>query len=184
MYMKKNRKHLTNPLQIAPDKENGLYQIIIETPKNSRNKFAIDPKQRILTLKKILPAGMSFPYDFGFIPQTMSDDGDPLDVLLLMEEPAFPGCAVLARVIGVIEGVQVEDNKTIRNDRIVAIADETHMYAEINRLKDLPKQFITELGEFFVNYHKLEGKKYKLIGCKGTETARKLIKKAQKAAVV
>src|SRR5580698_5222571 len=97
-------KSLTDPTQLKPiNKKDDLLQVIIETPAGSRNKFAYDPDQAIFALKKVLPAGMVFPYDFGFLPQTIAPDGDPLDVLLLMDEPAFPGCAVLARLIGVIE---------------------------------------------------------------------------------
>jgi hypothetical protein len=79
--------------------------VIIETPKGSRNKYAFDPEERIFALKKVLPAGMAFPYDFGFVPSTRGGDGDPLDVLVLMDEPAFPGCKITCRVIGVIECV-------------------------------------------------------------------------------
>ncbi len=159
-------------------KETGLYQVVIETPKGSRNKFAYDPEQRIFSLKKVLPAGMVFPYDFGFFPRTLAEDGDALDVLLLMDEPAYPGIAVLSRLIGVIEGEQLDGKKRIRNDRIVAVADANHMYADIKKLDDLPKPFVNELQQFFVNYHKLEGKEYKLLGCHGIATAQKLIEQA------
>jgi inorganic pyrophosphatase len=125
---------------------------------------------------------MVFPYDFGFLPQTIAPDGDPIDVLLLMDEPAYPGCAVRARLIGIIEGEQVDGNKRTRNDRVVAIAEANHMYANIRKLKDLPDQFLRELQDFFVNYHRLEGKQYKLLGCKGTAAAMRLIKEAQEAA--
>jgi inorganic pyrophosphatase len=77
----------------------------------SRNKFAYDPDQAIFTLKNVLPAGMVFPYDCGFLPQTLAPDGDPIDVLLLMDEPAFPGCAVKSRLIRVIEGEQLDGKK-------------------------------------------------------------------------
>jgi hypothetical protein len=86
-----------------------------------RNKFAYDPEQSIFALKKVLPAGMVFPYDFGFLPSTLAPDGDPIDVLLLMDEPAFPGCAVKARLVGVIEGERVDGKTTTRNDRLVAV---------------------------------------------------------------
>jgi inorganic pyrophosphatase len=99
-----------------------------------------------------------------------------------MDEPAFPGCAVQARLIGVIEGEQLDGKKKIRNDRLVAVAEMNHMYANIRKLKDLPAKWLTELQDFFVNYHNLEGKKYKLLGCKGEDAALRLIKKAQKAA--
>ena len=124
---------------------------------------------------------MVFPYDFGFLPQTIADDGDPIDVLLLMDEPAFAGCAVRARLIGVIEGEQLDGKKKVRNDRLVAVAEANHMYANIRRLNDLPAQFRLELQDFFVNYHNLEGKKYRLLGCKSSETAFVLIKQARKA---
>jgi len=100
-------KFLSDPTRLKPvDKKDGLLQVIVETPAGSRNKFAFDPKQGIFALKKVLPAGMVFPYDFGFLPQTIAPDDDPIDVLLLMDEPAFPGCAVWSRLIGVIEGEQ------------------------------------------------------------------------------
>jgi inorganic pyrophosphatase len=175
-------KALANPTQLKPiDKRDGIRQVIVETPKGSRNKYAFDPDQGIFALKKVLPAGMTFPYDFGFLPQTIADDGDAIDVLLLMDEPAFAGCAVRALLVGVIEGEQLDGKKKVRNDRIVAVAEANHMYANIRRLKDLPKQFLKELQEFFVNYHNLEGKKYRLLGCKGAATAMTLIKQARKA---
>jgi inorganic pyrophosphatase len=175
-------KALANPTQLKPiDKKDGALQVIVETPKGSRNKYAFDPDQGIFALKKVLPAGMTFPYDFGFLPQTIADDGDPIDVLLLMDEPAFAGCAVRALLIGVIEGEQLDGKKKVRNDRIVAVAEANHMYANIRSLKDLPKQFLKELQEFFVNYHNLEGKKYRLLGCKGAAAAMSLIKQARKA---
>jgi inorganic pyrophosphatase len=181
--MAKRSKYLADPTRLKPvDREAGMLQVIIETPKGSRNKFAFDPEQEIFALMKVLPAGMTFPYDFGFLPRTIAADGDPIDVLLLMDEPAFPGIAVKARLIGVIEGQQLDGKKKIRNDRLVAVADANHMYANIRKIKDLPKQFLRELQDFFVNYHKLEGKEYELLGCKGIAAASSLIKKAQKAA--
>ena len=175
-------KSLADPTKLKPLLKEGLVQVIIETPAGSRNKFAYDPDQGIFALKKVLPAGMVFPYDFGFLPQTIAPDGDPIDVLLLMDEPAFPGCAVKSRLIGVIEGEQVDGKKKIRNDRLVAVAEANHMYANIRRLKDLPTKWLDEVQDFFVNYHGLEGKKYQLLGCKGQEVAFRLIKKARNAA--
>jgi len=180
---KKSARSLSNPVLLKPvDKEDGLIQVIIETPKGSRNKFAFDEKQKIFTVKKVLPAGMSFPYDFCFLPRTLAADGDPIDVLLLMDEPAFPGIAVRARLIGIIEGEQIDGKKKIRNDRLLAVAEMNHEYAYLKKLGDLPKQFLHELEEFFVNYHRLEGKQYRLLGCKGTDVAMRMIQKAQRAA--
>lgn len=174
-------KALADPTGLKPlNKKDGLLQVIVETPAGSRNKFAFDSDQKIFALKKVLPAGMSFPYDFGFLPQTIASDGDPIDVLLLMDEPAFPGCAVPSRLIGVIEGEQIDGKKKIRNDRLVAVAEANHMYANVKKLKDLPSKWIKELEVFFVNYHNLEGKEYRLLGCKGADTALKLIKQAKR----
>lgn len=175
-------KSLADPTRLKPvlDEKEPVLQVIVETPKGSRNKFAFDPDQEIFALKKVLPAGMVFPYDFGFIPRTMAPDGDPFDVLLLMDEPAFPGCAVRARLIGVIEGEQMDGKKTIRNDRLVAVAEANHEYSNVKKLKDLPERWIKEVEDFFVNYHKLEGKKYRLLGCKGISTAMRLVHDSQK----
>ncbi|MFY9747337.1 MAG: inorganic diphosphatase [Acidobacteriaceae bacterium] len=173
-------KSLADPTRLKPiDKQDGTVQVIVETPAGSRNKFAFDPDQGIFILKRVLPAGMTFPYDFGFLPRTIAPDGDPIDVLLLMDEPAFPGISVRARLIGVIEGEQIEGKKKNRNDRLVAVADANHMYANVRRLKDLPGKWIRELEDFFVNYHQLEGKKYRLLGCRGERTALQLVKKAR-----
>lgn len=174
-------KSLADPTRLKPIlKKDELVQVIVETPAGSRNKFAFDPEQSIFILKKVLPAGMSFPYDFGFLPKTTAPDGDPIDVLLLMDQPAYPGVAVPARLIGVIEGEQIEGKKKTRNDRLVAIAEANHAYANVRRLKDLPDRWITELQDFFVNYHKLEGKAYRLLGCKGPDVAFQLVQKARK----
>jgi inorganic pyrophosphatase len=122
---------------------------------------------------------MMFPYDFGFLPRTKAPDGDPIDVLLLMDQPAFPGIAVRARLIGVIEGEQIAGKKKIRNDRLIAVAEANHAYAKVRKLKDLPREWMKELEQFFVSYHKLEGKTYRLLGCKGADAALQLIKKAR-----
>ncbi len=180
---KKNGKAMADPTVLKPvDKQTGVLQVVIETPKGSRNKFAFDPDQRVFTLRKVLPAGMAFPYDFGFLPRTMAPDGDPFDVLLLMDEPAYPGVVVRSRLIGVIEGEQTDGKKTNRNDRLLAVAEANHQYANIKTPQDLPERFLHELEEFFVNYHRQEGKQYKLLGCRGVNDAMKLIREARRAA--
>ena len=99
---------------------------------------------------------------------------------LLMDEPAFPGISVLAHLIGVIEGEQIDGKKKIRNDRLVAVAEANHVYAKVRKLTDLPGKWIKELETFFVNYHGLEGKRYRLLGCKGTDAALHLAKSARR----
>jgi len=170
---------LADPTLLKPldsdDKQ--LLTVVVETPKGSRNKYAFDPEQKVFELKKVLPEGMSFPYDFGFVPSTQADDGDPLDVLVLMDEPAFPGCVLKCRPIGIIEGEQGGKKKSERNDRIIAVEHANHSFADIKTLDDLGKQFCRELEGFFVNYHKLSGKEYRVIGRKGPAAVRKLIKR-------
>ncbi len=181
-------KGLANPTELQPfQKKPGesttgttepgeeLIQVVIETPRGSRNKYAFDEKQQIFLLKAALPAGMVFPYDFGFIPQTVGGDGDPLDVLVLMDEPVFPGCAVLVRLIGVMESEQIEHGETNRNDRLIAVAETAHIYSPFQDVDDLPKQARTEISDFFSNYHKLQGKESRTVAWKGPNKARKLI---------
>ena len=179
---KKSSKSLADPTTLKPlDRKEKLLQVIIETPKGSRNKYSFDTEQGIFALKKVLPNGMAFPHDFGFIPRTLAADGDPLDVLVLMDEPAFPGCLLHATLLGVLEGEQVDGKKRIRNDRLIAVAEDNHSYANVKSMDDLPKQFLRELEDFFVNYHKLEGKEYRLLGCRGRKQAMSLLEKAQRA---
>jgi inorganic pyrophosphatase len=153
-----------------------MLRVVIETPKGSRNKFAFNSEEHIFELKKVLPAGMAFPYDFGFVPSTEADDGDPVDVLVLMDEAAFPGCALTCRAVGVIEGEQVGKKGKVRNDRIVAVEQDAHSWADIKTLDDLGKHFLKELEEFFVDYHRLSGKEYRVLDAKGPGRARKLVK--------
>jgi inorganic pyrophosphatase len=169
---------LADPSRLKPADSDGkkMLRVVIETPKGSRNKFAFDPDKHIFELKTVLPAGMTFPYDFGFVPSTEADDGDPIDVLVLMDEPAFPGCVLTCRPIGVIEGEQIEKKETVRNDRIIAVERDAHSWADIKTVDDLGKQFERELEEFFVNYHRLSGKQYRILGLKGPKHARKLVK--------
>jgi inorganic pyrophosphatase len=168
---------LADPIRLKPfdpaDKQ--LLRVVVETPKGSRNKFAFNSDEQTFELKKVLPAGMAFPYDFGFVPSTRADDGDPVDVLVLMDEPAFPGCLLTCRPIGVIEGEQGVKKK-VRNDRIVAIEKDAHSWADVKTVNDLGKQFVRELEEFFVDYHKLSGEQYRVLGLKGRGQARKLVK--------
>ncbi len=171
---------LKSPNQIDPfDTGKKSLRVVIETPKGSRNKFKYDPELGTYRLNSVLSEGMVFPYDFGFVPQTKARDGDPLDVLLLMDEPAFTGCIVESRIVGVIEAEQTEGANTIRNDRVLAVATESHIHADIKEPADLNSRMIEELEDFFIAYNKARGKKFKILGCKDADTAMKLIKKSR-----
>ena len=115
-----------------------------------------------------------------FVPSTIADDGDPIDVLVLMDEPAFPGCVLSCRPIGVIEGEQKSKKGKERNDRIIAVEKDAHSFAGVKTIDDMGNKFEKELEEFFVNYHKLTGKEYRVLAMKGPDQARKLVKNGRK----
>ncbi len=176
--------YLCDPSTVAAYDDAGTLQVVIETPKGSRNKYAYDHERHVLVLKKVLPAGMVFPYDFGFVPSTLADDGDPIDVLLLMDEPAFPGCVLDARLIGVIEGEdELEDGKKRRNDRLLAVAAVSKDFDGITHVDQLAPSLRRHMEEFFEAYPRLlSGKTYKVIACKGPEEATRLVDEAARNA--
>jgi inorganic pyrophosphatase len=171
-----------NPISKLPpfDRESGDLNVIIDTPKGSRNKFAWDEKRQLFELSGMLPSGAVFPYDFGFIPNTRGGDGDPLDVLVLMDEPAFPGCLVQSRLLGVIEAEQTEKGETDRNDRLIAVASKSRTNSDLKSIKDLNPKLLEEIEHFFISYNEVKGKKFKPLGRFGPERARTLVKKAQR----
>lgn len=155
--------------------ETGELNAVIETPKGSRNKYDFDEERELFKLSGILPLGESFPFDFGFIPQTLGEDGDPLDVLLLMDEAAFPGCLVESRLIGVVEANQTENGETVRNDRLIAVASKSLLYNSVKSIKDLSDDMIEQIKHFFVSYNEAKGKKFEPLGEFGALKAKKLI---------
>jgi inorganic pyrophosphatase len=158
-----------------------LLTVIIETPRDSRNKFKYDPDAHCFSLSGVLPAGHSFPYDFGFVPSTTGDDGDPLDVLVLMDEPAFPGCLIPCRLIGVIEAEQTEEGQTNRNDRLIAVYANSRTHEGLRDLADLAPNLLKEIEHFFVSYNQARGKQFKPLARHGPARARKLVDKGTAA---
>ena len=162
------------------DGRRGNLNVIIDTPKGSRNKYAFDFKINAYKLKTVLPQGAVFPFDFGSIPGTLAEDGDPLDVLVLMDEPAFIGCLVEARLLGVIEAEQSKDGETERNDRLIAVAAESHTNRALKSLKKLDSTLVDEIEHFFVSYNNARGKKFKPIARRGPAAAMRLIENQTK----
>src|SRR5262245_10817867 len=121
------------------DPDTGLVHVIIEAPKGTRNKFKFDEELGLFRLSKVLPLGSSFPYDFGFIPSTRAEDGDPLDVLVLMDEPTFPGCLLTVRLLGALEAEQTEKGETIRNDRLVGAVVTPYNEPNVRSLHEVGK---------------------------------------------
>ena len=162
------------------DPKSGNLNVVIDTPKGSRNKYAFDFKINAYKLKTVLPHGTVFPFDFGSIPATVADDGDPLDVLVLMDEPVFIGCLVQARLLGVIEAEQTEAGETERNDRLIAVAAESHTNGTLKSLQNLDSKLLGEIEHFFVSYNDARGKKFKPRARKGPAVAKQMIKKQTK----
>ena len=159
----------------ALDKESGHLNAIIDTPKGSRNKFKYDEQLGLFKLSGMLPVGSVFPFDFGYIPSTRADDGDALDILVLMDEPAFTGCLVPAKLIGVIEAEQTEEHKTTRNDRLIAVAADSRNHSNVRFLGDLNNNLLHEIERFFIAYNETKGKRFEVLNRLGPERAQELV---------
>jgi inorganic pyrophosphatase len=160
-------------------KNQDTINVVIETPKGCRNKYAYNEKLKAFKLKKILPVGAVFPFDFGFIPETKGEDGDPLDVLVIMDEPAYPGCVIEARIIGALRAKQSAKNKMEENDRLIAVSVVSTSCSQVRKLEDISKNTLSEIEHFFVSYNKQEGKVFEPHGWCDAEDAMKLIEKSK-----
>jgi len=170
----------SNLAQLDPfDAASGQANVIVETPKGHRNKYSYDPKTGAFRLKSTLPAGMVFPFDFGFIPGTKAEDGDPVDILVLLDEPALQGALVLTRLLAVIEAEQTEKGKTERNDRLIGVAATSHDYASVASPEQLSSDLLKEIEHFFMSYNQLAGKQFKPVGRAGSDRARQLVDAAR-----
>jgi len=178
---------MTEGLAALPtyDAQGGLLAVV-EAPRGSANKLKFDPATGVLFAHKVLPPGCVFPFDFGFIPATLGEDGDPLDVLVLMDEPVPPGVAVPCRLVGVIEATQCEADdsggaRSLRNDRLLAVADKTHRFATVRTLEDLGAPLLDEVEAFFVFYNDRFGKRFTLLRRADAAEARRLVSDGQAA---
>ena len=172
--MKRKKVRGSSKLSDLPtvDRESKCIAVVVETPKGTRTKLAYDPEREAFVVKKVLPEGLSFPFDYGFIPSTLGDDGDPLDVLVLMDEPVGTGAVVPSRLIGIIEATQQEKNeKPEENARLVAVSEACRLFAEVKRLADLPESVVTQIEHFFVSYNKEDGKVFTPTGRHGPKRA-------------
>jgi len=156
--------------------------VIVETPKGSRVKYSYSNEKGLFIVSKALPEGMVFPYNFGFIPGTLGPDGDPVDVLVLNEEPVLSNTLLCVKPIALIKATQTEDGKKkpLRNDRIIGQAIGKESPLELRKLR-LDKAMVTEISTFFETYNKLYGKQFKVLGVAGPGKARKLVREGIKA---
>ncbi|MDP4025442.1 inorganic diphosphatase [Methylobacterium sp. NEAU 140] len=165
-----------NLSRLPPFDRDGALHVVVETPKGSRNKYGYEADPGAILLKKVLPEGMSFPHDFGMIPGTIGADGDPIDVLILLDAPAFPGCVVAARLLGAIEAEQREgDGPWERNDRLVAVATHAPTHDHVRALADLRPGLLDEVEAFFVQYNRLAGRDFRPLRRSDAAGARALV---------
>jgi inorganic pyrophosphatase len=154
-----------------------VIEALIEIPVGSRNKYEYDPRRGRIRLDRVLYASVHYPTDYGLIPDTLASDGDPLDILVLAEEPVFPGCLVQARVIGVLHmRDQGEDDF-----KIVAVEHNDPRLSPINALGDVAPHLLKEIETFFNTYKDLEGKETEIRGWRDREDALRLIDEGRRA---
>lgn len=152
---------------------------VVETPAGSRAKFTFDEDSGLYRLGKMLPAGLAFPLDFGFVPSTLGGDGDPLDILILSEAELPVGCLADVRLLGAIEVEQwSEGEDKVRNDRLIARLAESRAFAEVASLGQLGQAFADELDSFFRTYKTLRGQRYEVLATGGPARAADLIEQA------
>jgi inorganic pyrophosphatase len=156
----------------------GLVHMIVDSPKGSRNKYKYDERLEHFRLSRVLPAGMQFPYDFGFIPGTAGEDGDALDVIAITESGSFAGCLMAVRLIGVIAAEQTDRRSSLRNDRLVAVPVTPVNKPSVRRIQDLPAAHLHELEQFFVSYNRIQGRRFEIIGRVGPRAAERALHKA------
>jgi inorganic pyrophosphatase len=172
-----------NLLVIPPFANNGVVRVVIETPRGSRTKLKLDPQLQTIIVDKMLPAGMVFPGDFGFIPRTQGADGDPLDALVIAPEPLPSGCLVPCRIIGVVQALQSErKGRSIRNDRYLAVSAVAPEFDYLRKPSDLPDELLAQFEQFFVNYNQQEGRKFRSHGVLGPREALQMLHRAEQKA--
>jgi inorganic pyrophosphatase len=154
-------------------------QAIVETPRGSRNKYKLDEETGRIKFSKVMPQGMVFPFDFGYFPDTCSEDGDPLDVLILNDEPTFSGCQIDCRLIGVLPALQRNvGQQEKRNDRVIAVAEASVLFASVHELSDVEPMVLKQIEDFFVNYQKVRDVQVTLLRREDSQGATKLLQEA------
>ncbi|MDI6644496.1 MAG: inorganic diphosphatase [Methanobacteriaceae archaeon] len=151
--------NLWKDLKPGPSSPEVIYAVI-EIPKGSRNKYEYDKDMEAFALDRVLYSPFYYPAEYGIIPQTLYDDGDPMDIMVLMEQPTFPGCVIESRPVGMMKMIDGGDN----DDKILAVSVNDPKFAEINDIDDLPKHLLEEIAHFFKEYKTLEGKETEIIG--------------------
>ena len=162
---------------IPPQPEAGVINVLIEITGGSKNKYEFDKDMNAFALDRVLFASVKYPYDYGFVPNTLADDGDPLDGMVMMDEPTFPGCVIAARPIGMLLMIDGGD----RDEKILCVPAEDPRYNEVKSLKDIAPHRLEEIAEFFRTYKNLEKKVTEIQGWKDVDAVTPLVEKCIKA---
>ena len=168
---------MTNVLKLPTWADDDHVFAVVETPRASTCKLDFDPKFHIFTLAKPLMAGLSYPYDWGFIPSPKAPDGDPLDVLIIHDARTYPGVVLKCKPIGILEMEQKSKGKRERNDRVFAVPDRSPLETDLRDIRHLPSRARGELEEFFRATNVLENKELEFLGWRGPRHAVKTIKR-------
>ncbi|WP_448532942.1 inorganic diphosphatase [Parathermosynechococcus lividus] len=155
----------------------GVINVLVEIAGGSRNKYEFDKDMNAFALDRVLYSAVNYPYDYGFIPNTLADDGDPLDGLVMMDEPTFPGCVIAARPIGMLEMIDSGD----RDEKILCVPAADPRYAEVKSLKDVAPHRLEEIAEFFRTYKNLQKKITEILGWRDVDAVQPLVEKCIKA---
>ena len=148
-----------------------IVNVIVEIPKGSQNKYEYDKKRNVIKLDRVLFSPFYYPGDYGIIPQTYAEDGDPLDALVLVTNPTYPGVLIEARPIGLL---RMKDSDEM-DDKILCVAKDDPRYENLHDISDLEKHYLKEIAHFFEVYKQLEGKKVVIIGWKNATAAKKAV---------
>ena len=163
--------------RIPAQPKTGLINVLIEIPAGSKNKYEFDKDLNAFALDRVLYSSVQYPYDYGFIPNTLADDGDPLDGMVLMDQPTFPGCVIAARPIGMLEMIDGGD----RDEKILCVPDKDPRYSQVKSLQDVAPHRLDEIAEFFKSYKNLEKKVTEILGWKDIDQVSALIEECIKA---
>ncbi len=155
----------------------GIINVLIEITAGSKNKYEYDKDLQAFALDRVLYSSVKYPYDYGFVPNTLADDGDPLDGMVLIDEPTFPGCVIAARPIGMLEMIDGGD----RDEKILCVPDKDPRYAQVKSLKDVSPHRLDEIAEFFRSYKNLEKKVTEILGWQDVDKVKSIVEECIKA---
>ena len=147
------------------------FDVVIEIPKGQRNKYEMDHETGRIRLDRMLFTATRYPSDYGFVEDTLADDGDPLDVLVLVDEPSFPGCLIEVRPIGVLEMI----DQGVKDEKVLAVARSNPRYEGVHNYTQIYPHIMKEISHFFSVYKDLEGKRTQMLGWKDATAARAAI---------